>query len=244
MAVITSLISYWSLDEASGNALDAHGSNPLTDVVGVSAGTGVVAGARSYVSASAYFTHADNADLSAGDTDFSFQAWVKLTDKLASRVILRKWDGGGTEYIFWYDFNVLTSDRFSLAVRSGGGTLTHVEANTLGSPSTGTWYLVHGWHDSVNNLIGISVNAGTADTNAHSAGVADTSAVFDMGHSEGTSNEDMVGLIDEAAMWRKVLSSTERTWLYNAGAGRSYADLVAEAGSATPPTGHSTGFWD
>jgi hypothetical protein len=40
MPVIDSLIGDWEMDEASGQALDSHGSNPLTDnnTVGASGG--------------------------------------------------------------------------------------------------------------------------------------------------------------------------------------------------------------
>ncbi len=239
MAVITNLLNYWSLDEASGDALPAHGSMTLTDTNTVGAASGKVSGARDFEADNVeYFSHTDHADLSAGDTDFTFQAWVNLESKSLgsnTRVIFRKWDGAGTEYILWYDAGTLATDRFSWVVR-GSGTLSHVEANVLGSPSIATWYLIHAWHDSVNNEIGIAVNAGTADTTAHSAGVDDTAAVFYIGHEDGASDE-WDGLLDECAMWRKVLTSAERTWLYNSGAGRSYADIVAESSGYTPAAG-------
>ena len=45
-----------------------------------------------------------------------------------------------------------------------------------------------------------------------------------------TNNNTMDGLIDEVAFWSRVLTATERAWLYNAGSGRSYAAIAAYTG--------------
>ncbi len=70
-------------------------------------------------------------------------------------------------------------------------------------------------------------NAGSAIFN----GIANTTAAFVLG-AAGDTSQRMDGLIDEVGVWRRILTSGERTWLYNSGAGRSYADIVAEAGGA------------
>lgn len=49
MAIIDNLVSYWKLDEASGNALDAHGSNTLIETSGaIAAAGGKINGARDF----------------------------------------------------------------------------------------------------------------------------------------------------------------------------------------------------
>ena len=49
MALIDSLGGYWKMDEASGDALDSHGSNNLTDNDTVAASTdGKINGARDF----------------------------------------------------------------------------------------------------------------------------------------------------------------------------------------------------
>ena len=227
MSVITSLVAYWSLDEASGDAIDAHGANDMTDTGTVGAASGKVSGARDFERDNGeYFVIADNADLSTGDIDFSIAVWVNIESTGIGSTIFAKWIGSGREWVLELDESV--GNKFSLVVYSGAS-FGSVTATTFGSVSTGTWYFVTAWHDSVNNQLGIAVNAGSADTAAWSNGVQDgTSDIYIAGDITTTRWD---GLIDELGFWKKVLTSGERTWLYNSGAGRSYTDIVNEAGA-------------
>lgn len=74
----TGLISYWKLDETSGNAVDAHGSNTLTDENTVGSAVGKVLTGRSFVAAnSERLSIPSNATLQTGDVDFSISLWIK-----------------------------------------------------------------------------------------------------------------------------------------------------------------------
>jgi hypothetical protein len=221
MALTDSLISYWSLDEASGDALDAHGSNDLTDNNTVGTAAGKVAGARDFERGSSqHFSLADNADLSTGDIDFTIAAWVQLESKPGGNMsVVQKTTNLSGEYFFFHE---ASSDRFKLEVYGAGGfgSVGAVTANNLGAPSLATWYFVVAWHDSANNEVGISVNAGTPDTAAHSAGVLDGAGAFELsGFTFGTFWD---GLIDEVGFWKRVLTADERTELYNGGDGLAY----------------------
>lgn len=238
--MLDSLISYWPLGEASGNALDAHGSNHLTETSGtIDSATGKVGNCRDFEAGDTeYFTLADNADLSCGDIDFSIAAWVNAESLTGTHDIVSKDDGGATqrEYILGY-----ASSRFRFGVFTGSGTFTQKLADSLGAPSTGTWYLVIGWHDSVNNTLNIQVNNGTVDSQAYSNGLADEAAPFCIGArgSGGAGSAHWDGLIDEVAFAKRVWTSDERTWIYNSGNGRSYADWAATAGGTRGmPFGH------
>lgn len=226
MSLLTNLVSYWKLDEASGNALDAHGSNTLTDNASVGSAAGKINNARDFESSThQYFSIADNAALSTGDIDFTFACWVKAESLVNYPVILGKWGtyAGYREFVLYYD---TSSFRFQFAVESSGGTLASAVANTFGAASTGTWYFVVGWHDSVNNLVGISINAGTADTVSHTLGVRDSTLQFQIGGSnQNVQSLFWDGLIDEVGFWKRVLTSQERTDLYNGGSALSYDDF-------------------
>jgi hypothetical protein len=229
VAVITSLVGYWALDEASGNAVDSHGSNTLTETSGtIAATTGKVSGCRDFEAGDTeYFTIADNTALSMGDIDFSIQAWVNAESLAVSMAILGKdLVTPSREYVMNYDNG---TTQFSFFVSPSGTSAVVVQASNFGTPSTATWYHLIAWHDSVNNQIGIAVNAGTPNTTSHTTGVQDSNGPFQIGARNAGANWD--GLIDEVAIWKKVLTSDERTWLYNSGNGRSYTDIVAESGS-------------
>jgi len=230
MALTDSLISYWKMDEASGNALDANSTNDLTDTNTVGSGTGIINGGRDFEFAnSEKFTRADNAALSVGNIDFTFTAWVKLESKPGDASIIGK--GGSNDLPYNLDYGT-TADRFRLRLSSAAGftNLTTVTANNLGSPSTGVWYFIVAWHDATANTINIQVNNGTANSAAYSAGSYDDSGDFEIGAFPFYGNY-FDGLIDEVGFWKRTLDSTERSDLYNGGAGLSYDDFAPATGN-------------
>lgn len=219
----TSLIAYYGMEEASSNAIDSHGSSDLTST-GTDPGstTGKVGNCRDFTGG--HFDHVDSAALSVGDIDFTLSIWVNLDTKTTYRMFIAKWltAGNQLEYLLYYD---QPADRFILAVSPDGtaGAASSVSANNLGSPSTGVWYHIIAWHDSVNNLIGIEVNDGTANTTSHSTGVFNGSVGFKIGSYQDTTGLEMDGKIDEVGFWKRMLTVSERTDLYNSGNGRAYS---------------------
>jgi hypothetical protein len=237
VSLLTNLVAYWQLDEASGNATDSVGSNTLTNNGSVGSATGKVGTARDFGTgvSTKFFRLADNADLSTGDIDFTFAAWVKpsaLTKSYAA--VLTKGDGSSLEYQLIYR---LSQSAFDWAVKDSAN---NVRATNFGAPSVGTWYHLVCWHDSVNNLIGISVNAGTPNTTSYSGGVTDTAYTFAIGTlgSYADSSSTWDGLIDEVGFWKRVLTSQERTDLYNGGSGLAFSSF---GGGVTPSALSSAG---
>lgn len=222
MALTDSLVAYWKLDEASGPRADSHGSNTLTDNNTVASAAGKVATAGDFeFSNQEYLSRADNADLSTGDIDFTLQAWVRLESETADgySAIMGKWGAaGGREYLLYY----LNGVGFSFSVSSNGTNPTDLTSG-FGTQTNGTWYLIHAWHDAANNQLGISVNAGTPTTTSYSAGVFDSGSEFVIGRNTGGGPGGYFdGLIDEVGFWKRVLTSGERTQLYNGGSGLAY----------------------
>ena len=105
-----------------------------------------------------------------------------------------------------------------------------LDATTFGAPAITTWYHVMAWHDSVANVIGISVN-NTPDTLAHATGVFDGGSSTLMG-ALVTTVYRMSGRLDEIAFWKSaaggggVLTAAQRTALYNSGAGLTSAQFT------------------
>jgi uncharacterized repeat protein (TIGR02059 family) len=228
--LLTDLVSYWELDEASGSRADSHGTNTLTDNNTVTSAAGVISNAANFNEAnSEYLSVADNASIDVGDEDFTIGFWVYLDNKTSAHEIFSK-TAITTSYEYRSFFG-LGIDRLAFAVSDDGtsGGLTVVEADTLGSPSTGTWYFVVCYHDSVNNEIGISVNDGAYDTAAHSTGVFTGTGNLNIGASLGTEggiNNPLDGRVDLAFLTKKKITDAEKTWLYNSGNGRAYSELT------------------
>lgn len=236
------LQAYWNLDEASGTRDDAFGANDLADNATVTQATGKVVSAAQFTAAnSEYLSIADNAALSTGDIDFTVAGWIYLDTKVSSQYLISHYDAGGAQRAWalaWEASYSTAADRFALYV-SSDGTYTEgttgkfVAASSLGSPSTGTWYFIAAWHDASANTINIQVNNGAVDSVAWSAGVFDSNAAFTIGaRSDPAGYVD--GRIDSVGFWKRVLTSAERTALYNGGNGVQFGAL---------PDGHAVGTW-
>ncbi len=218
MSLLTDLISAWEMDEASGNRADSHGSNTLTDVNTVGSGTGLVHGTAADFEKdnSEQLTHADNASLSVGDIDFTFELWLKpeTASNFDSPISKR---GAAQEY--------------ELFLLSGGLDLELNGASCSGGTITaGSWNHVILWHDSTANELGFAINAGTPVTNTMGATVpVDNAGDFSLGARAGGAGGYYDGLMGPVRFWKRMLTSGERTELYNAGAGLAYADLGGAA---------------
>lgn len=231
MALTDSLVSYWALEEASGNRADSHGSNTLTDNNTVASATGKISTAADFeASNSEWLSCADNAALSTGDIDFSLSFWVYF-ESTGYQELAGKWTGGGTDRE-WLIYTFGGAMSFQVQGPSSGQTVTHGTSLT-----SGVWYHVVVWHDSVNNVIGITINDTSAVTQAHSGGANDGTADFTLGGRSGSVYFD--GLMDEVGFWKKVLSAAEITSLYNGGSGFAYPFSAGGAILSTPFIVHS-----
>lgn len=216
----SSLKAYWKLDEASGNATDSKGANTLTETGGtIDTTTGKISDARDFEdSDSEYFEIADNTDLSAGDIDFTFAAWVKVEAIGVYPVVAGKgWSNPLTTSSEWVVYLDVITGKMAFSVCQGT-TPDGLQADNGGNISVGVWYHVCVWHDAVNNLIGIAINGGTPNTQSYSAGVNDGTGSFKMG-ADPSQTLYWDGLIDEAFFTKRILTSDERTALYNSGDG-------------------------
>lgn len=232
MSVITSLVGYWAQNEASGNALDSHGSNTLTETNGpIAATTGKVSGARDFEAGSTqYFSHANNSDFQVGDIDFSWAGWIQFESTGTTIDWINKWDFNilSNEYLLRYD---PSGPALRFFVSSNGQDSGNAFIDTAFTPVVGTWYFVACGHSASANELWISYNAGTPVVGSgYTAGVWVGTSAFYMGALNGvTFYHD--GLLDEWGFWKRDIRS-DLSWLCNSVNGRSYADIVAEA---TPP---------
>jgi hypothetical protein len=225
MSLLTNLISYWPLDE-TGNAIDAHGSNDLTETGGtIDSVAGVITNARDFEATDTeYFTIADNTDLSTGDIDFTISCWVKLESNVAMDFV-SKFISTGDQREFRLGYAINTANRFQWILSSAGTSATTVTttANGFGTPTLGVWYHIVAWHDTTNNEHGISVNSGTPNTTSDSNGVFDSTSPFQLGWIGVGTTTYFDGCMCEVGFWKRVLTSTERGQLYNSGSGLPYS---------------------
>ncbi len=234
--LLNNLIAFWPGDEVAGNAMDLHiNALHLTDVNTVTSNPGHVYGtARQYTAATLeYHTRpGDDVLLSMGDVDCTLACWVYLGSKPATTRFMAKFQavGGGREYLLGFEGGA--TDRFRWLVRNIADTgYGIVLANTLGSPSLSTWYLVVGSHDSVANAMTVSVNNGAVDTTgAYVGGIQDGTQPFRIGADTNGNYHD--GRVHPSMIWKSaagaggVLTVAQRTALWAGGSGLPYSGFT------------------
>lgn len=218
MALADNLVGYFAGEDAT----DSTGNTTLTNNNSVTFTAGKVGNAITCASASSQsLSAADNASLSMGDIDFTVACWALLnTSAATTQGLVSKWNDPASDREW---FLGAFSSRFQFGVSNNGTAEQFIPANNLGAPSTGTWYFVVAWHDSVANTINICVNDGTVNSAAYSVGGRDGTATFRIGAYRNTAFGFLNGQVDEAMVWKRVITAAEITELYNAGAGRDYA---------------------
>ena len=171
---------------------------------------------------SEYLSVANDANLQFGNEDFSVAGWVYLDSTgVAFRVPIGKWDYVGNKREYAVYFNDALA-KFGFFVSNNGTANSGVF--TSSTISTGAWHYVVGVHDSVNNLLKISLDGAAFDTAAYVLGGNANTSSFTLG-ADGSTDEFWDGRISKAGVWRKVLSAGEVTQLYNSGNGLAHCQL-------------------
>ncbi len=225
--LLTNLVAYWKLDEASGNAIDAHTNGlTLTAANAPGADTGkVYATARTFNGSNQYFSRASEAATNIGDVSFSLAVWVYLDSVIGSgKTIVNKSVGstGNRGYALSY---LPTISAFRFFVRNIADTASgFADATTFGAASTGQWYFVVGVHDATNDSLAIYVNNIAGNSIAWTGGVLTNSIIFQIGAGEGAATNPLSGRIGPVAFWKnRTLNAADRTLLWNGGAGLAYS---------------------
>jgi hypothetical protein len=165
--------------------------------------------------------------LSAGDVDFTIAAWCNADSFTAVTYpgIATK-NYNTREYMLFYH---VPNNAFGMMVSPDGAAAVEL-FSTAGAALPGTWYFVVCWHDSVANTINIQVNNGAVDSMAHATGVFDGTVSFCIGTWQLTyASRVWNGRIGPTMFWKSnaglggVLTAAQRTALFNAGAGLTYA---------------------
>lgn len=219
-SLLTGLVAYWKLGEVtSATRVDSHGNNDLTDFNSVTQAVGIIGNAASFAKAnSEYLNLSDNAEMSlASDESFTWCSWVRLASSGFFNGIVHKGTSTLREYQVYHDNGGL----YAFLVGSGPSANTILGASTFGVAPLNTFTFIVAWHDAPANTINIQVNDGAVDSVAHVGGTVDSTGEFHIGTMENTSFF-WDGRIDETGFWKRVLTSDERTELYNSGIGKTF----------------------
>ncbi len=215
-SLLTDLVSYWALDEASGVRADTVGSNDLTDnntVGSTSKGVGAPANLPNTV---ASFVAA-NSEYLSGTTPTSFSSGTARTvsfwwyggDTGSNRSLFHVGTTGGTGRLLLY--NSGTEPNGVANVYAGGGGTA-----SAGFYSSGTWIHYIYTFDGVNSHKLYANNVERVSRTVADSG--DTTSLLWGVSAAGY----WQGYISSGAIWSRVLTADERACLYNSGAGTVY----------------------
>jgi hypothetical protein len=220
-SLLTDLVAWWSLDEASGTRVNAHnpGTHDLTDVNTVGSTTGVVGGAASFVAAnSERLTSASHADLVMGNRDFSIAGWAKFTNSSNSNAAIVGKGVPTTALNGWVVQRVGTTEAVRLTARNSNDTANVSTASV--SITYDTLFFFIGQYTA--NVLSFEVNRGTPVTIALTGG-SFASDADDLSMGGGTNGGNLLnGADDEVLIAHRIWTTDEKDRLYNSGAGMAY----------------------
>lgn len=222
------LVAYWPMEEQNSSVVVDVTPKGINHLGGRNAppsgnASGVVSWCRHFDNG--WLERTAGASLSCGDIDFTLSIWVMMYGGYDSPV-MDIWGNGSEEYQIYYNgpySGTGFGGSFTFSVCGITGGIKSVSSNHLISPiPNNTWHHVIAWHDSVKNEIGIVIDNGTPVTLAHTGGVQARPAEWFMLGASTASVRRMAGKLDEAGLWKRMLTAAERAALYNSGAGRTY----------------------
>ena len=215
--LLTGLVSWWALEEATGNRADSHGPNTMYEFIDpIGSATGKIADGANFVSANTDYLQVDATHgLEGGLRDWSITGWVLPTTNGLWTGIMHCGIGATaaeTDYVITGYF-----DDLRLYVPSGGG--WNVATKTSGL-TQGVWTFFHAYYVLATNTLGISVNDGTPVETVHASTASAKGGQCVLGTYLGTGFQN--GVLDEVNFYSRALTGSEVTELYNSGNGMAY----------------------
>jgi len=220
--LLDDLVSWWSMDETSGTRADAHGSNDLTETNTVGYVTGKVSNAAQTIAANdEELTKTSASGLNGGDRDFTVAMWLRLDDDPNSSFIkmgqVHDSNFGDTDWRLHISFTDIAT--FGVVATSTEQT---IGATSFGTLSEDVWYFIVMWHDAGANTLNIQINDGTVDTNSSFTTPTHQTLATSLVMGQAWGVIATSASYDELGFWSRVLTTQERTDLYNSGNGIGY----------------------
>lgn len=216
MVTTTNLVSYWKLDEASGNAEDSHGSNDGT-VSGCTYGeTGILNDAYSFDGNDYIDMPSSNTIFGANPDEWSVNLWIK-TSTTADDHIWSAYENVKHPGLIRID----ASADIVVDIYDGS---TNTQLKKAGTYNDNAWHMLTMTVDKNADSIHLYVDGVDEDddtlpsitdyTNDDNIQIGRYPFSGGGGYYEG--------IVDEISAWDKTLTSSDVSDLYNSGAGLAY----------------------
>ena len=215
----TNLLSYYKLDEASGNAIDSVGTENGTLVGSVTqSASGKIGTAYGFDANAERVKIRDNFNPSTYTNGFTINGWIYITDSSTQYNAFYYGTFGGYADL---ELRIKDEDTVQMAFPTGNsGTTSGSFAYNF---NTGTWYMLTLTQDA--NYRKVYVNGAEEFSEAS---VAWVNVAADLTLSREYSSFFMDGRIDETGLWSRALTSDEiNDTLWDNGNGNTWTDDFA-----------------
>lgn len=235
-AIGSGLKAYWGCNETGASFTDSHtNSIDINRVGSVNAGstTGVISTCRTFGSTTSQYRSDTGTsaveDLVDIDSGVTVSGWFYTTSVsgLGNRIILlgRGANSVGSVNSVFYLYVSADQAKFSV-INSSQAVKTVTSSLSL---SASAWYHLVGVYDSSSSELRIYVSGTqygtTTSVNNYAVTAGDSYITIGSNPPAGTF------YVDELAVYGRVLSASEITYLYNSGSGRNYSDSSSSSGT-------------
>lgn len=223
-SILSKLSTFWPLDDAAAFGAEPKGGKTLTTLTAISSVVGVRGDvAAGFNGTTSVASAADDPilDVSGAPGAHCFFGWYYSNSNTGNRTLITKWDTNSAPNM-GYDF-AIASPNLVFSEKQG----SNYNQVSVASPATGAWHFAVGWVDPVDSKQRFQIDDGTiqVSTLASTAGSNSTPLSF------GNSTVGSLALNGRLQRWgwmnADILTAAERTYLYNAGQGKTYAELLA-----------------
>ncbi len=231
-ALSTNLVSYWKLDESSGDAADSQGGNTLTNHGTATYAAAVINNGVSFSSASTQYLSGPT----GGGLDFAgaftISAWFKPTSTAGGgKGIWSKRRSGGNNggYTLLYN-NTASKLEFILNGIASGG----IDITSTDTFATGSFYhvVIVVQSDGSSKMW---VNGASEGTAGALSSYQESTVAFLIGAGQANPTFMDDGMVDEVGAWSRAITDAEVACLYNSGAGLAFASLDTCGVAASSP---------
>jgi hypothetical protein len=256
ISLYAALVSFWEFEDNNGTSsfTDSRGSNHLTMRDGTgsfstatgSTASGLVARAMGPTGAdwTAYVPRSNTA-LDIANSSFTVLVWSKGTraQSDASALVWSRMGSGAGGSVHVGNIQTRSTDGLFVGTLFDSGAASVQPVSSIAASST-HWSLTALSLDRAGNLLTLRVyQNGSSDkdsltfSNAVQTAASNANFCFsDWLYNDNTYNSSASrhltnGVYDQAMFLTKYISDDEFTYLVNSGAGKSYADLLAESGN-------------
>jgi hypothetical protein len=217
------------MEETRGVLPDGAGIARINDYIVKSKGSGLFlgnpglkTGIRFETTKSQYLRIVSNSSLQTGTDGFSFSFWFKNISGIQKTIISKNVSGAASSC----EFEIFKQSVSGLIFIVSDGTSTYNASVAAGNILDGVSYYITCTYDSVDKTLKVYINNVLKTTLAFPNTPLQSTTAFNIGRRDNNSGL-LDSIVNDVGYWKRTLSTSEISYIYNGGLGRPYLELLA-----------------